>query len=70
MGRIFLLNISRYGFISDVSLILIIICCDVSDESDLSIVILQHVVEDKTVGVKLIDKGDDIFIVWLQKDKN
>jgi hypothetical protein len=45
-------------------IILIKICSDIFDIDGLINVILQHdEEEDKEVGVKMIDKGDDILIV-------
>ncbi len=66
-----LLNIWNDGMICEKLIILIKICSDIFDIDGLINVILQHDdEEDKEVGVKMIDKGDDILIVWLQKDIN
>ncbi len=66
-----LLNIWNDGMICEKLIILIKICSDIFDIDGLINVILQHdEEEDKEVGVKMIDKGDDILIVWLQKDIN
>jgi hypothetical protein len=39
------------------------ICSDEFDKDGLISVILQHDESDKEIGVKMIDNGDDIFIV-------
>jgi hypothetical protein len=49
--------------ICEILIILIIICSDRVFIDGLINVILQHDEEDKEVGVKMMDKGDDILIV-------
>jgi len=61
--------ICNAGISCDELMILIIIFSDKSVGDLWLTVRLQHVEEDKDERAKMIDKGDEMFIVWLQKDR-